>query len=394
MGLFFLLIISLIYSFFMITIANIALLLLALIYQYTYRGKTNVSWFPVVLMILGFLPYFIGLFTSLETNRALRAIQHNLAYLSLPLTIILLPSLTSGQRHNVFGFYILIVSISTVPVFWNYMMNFDEVTLSLGSGKAIPTPIDHVRYSIMVAIACVFSSIMFIRREKFFDKNGRRFFLFMSIYLFLTVHVLAVRSGIGLTYIGLILSGTLLLFQAKKYVLIALLWGGMAISPILAYYAIPSFQNKIKYTRYDLSLSKSGQGAGYSDSERLRSYKIGLDIWNDYKILGIGTGDLRREVGKRYFERYTEGGRAFSPHNQVIKLLASSGLLGLFFFLISFFMPFFWRKKFTDPYVLALIGIIFVSFMIEATLERSYMLSLYLLLAALLYRGEPSSDVS
>jgi O-antigen ligase len=337
-------------------------------------------------MMLGFLPFLYGLFTSTETDRALVEIQHTLSYLAIPLSVILLPRLEKQQRVNLFGLFIIIIVLSTIPVLGNYFLNFEVITQSLGEGKAIPTPMDHVRYSIFIAVTCVFSAILFSRGENFFGKVNKYIFLALSIYLFIVVHLFAVRSGIALTYIGLGLSGTFLLFKTKKYGLIVLLFVVIALSPVLAYFAIPSFQNKVKYTRYDLSLLRAGQGANYSDSERLRSIKIGIDIWKDYKVLGIGSGDLKREVGNRYFETYTKGGRAFLPHNQFVKFLAASGVLGLLCFLISVYFPFFWSRNFADPYILAFIGIFTVSFMVEATLERSYMLVFYLLLGSLLYK--------
>ncbi|GLR18154.1 hypothetical protein GCM10007940_27690 [Portibacter lacus] len=328
----------------------------------------------------------MGLFNSDETDRALRAIQHNLSYLSLPLAVVLLPTLSTKQRNSVFTMFILIVIASTIPVFYKYFLNFAEINQSLGMGKAIPTPIDHVRYSIFLSIAFVFSCILFITKKDFIGKYLKYAFLGTAVYLFIAVHVLAVRSGIGLSYLGLLMAGSLLLYQSKKYYIMAFLWLVIIISPVFAYYAIPSFQNKIKYTRYDLSLSQADKGANYSDSERIRSFKIGIDIWKDYKMIGIGTGDLKREMGNRYEEKYTQGGRAFLPHNQVIKILASSGILGLLLFAISFYGPFLWNQNFRDPFILALVSMLTVSFLVEATLERSYMLALYLLLASLLYK--------
>lgn len=338
-------------------------------------------------MMLGFIPFLYGLFTSTETDRALIEIQHTLSYLSIPLGLILLPGLEMKQRNSLFGIFAMIVALSTLPVFINYFLNFEDITKSLGEGRAIPTPMDHVRYSIFLAVTCVFSFILYIRGAHFIQKQASFFFLVLAAYLFVALHLLAVRSGIALAYVGLALAGTFLLYKSKKFGWIALLLAGVLVSPVVAYFSLPSFQNKVKYTQYDLSLYRAGQGANYSDSERIRSITIGLDIWKEHTIIGIGSGDLKREAARRYAEKYSKEGRALLPHNQFVKFLAASGLLGLFCFLISVYGPFFWSKNYRDPFVLSLIGICTVSFIVEATLERSYMLVFYLLIAGLLYKS-------
>jgi len=386
MGLYFLLIIALLYSFFLITLSNIMLLVLGLIYLSQHHRTHNWRWLPVSLLALGFVPYLQGLLISEESGRALREVQHNLAYLSLPLAVIWLPRLRVRQRDTIFAFFIGMLAVSTVPVLANYVMDFEAITKSLGKGKAIPTPIDHVRYSIFLAIACTFSLVLYLRKESF-GKKSRRSFLILSFYLFIVLHVMAVRSGIILSYVGLFLAALLYLWKLKKFLLIGALFFALALSPIAAYYTIPSFHTKIHYTLYDYGKQQAGEGANYSDSERIRSYKIGIDIWKDHKFLGMGTGDLTRELNNRYAMVYPDGGRAFLPHNQVIKFMATSGLIGLAFFLLSVYVPFFYNGNYKKMFVLALLGIMTVSFMVEATLERSYMLNLYLLLTALLYRG-------
>ncbi|WP_235298800.1 O-antigen ligase family protein [Portibacter marinus] len=341
---------------------------------------------PVILLTLGFLPYLQGLVISDNANEALKAIQHNLAYLSLPLATILLPPFSKKQIINIIAFFIGITTLSTVPVLIQYGLDYESITASLGQGKAIPTPIDHVRYSIFLAIASVFSLIAGYQKQTFFRFYGRIIYFILGLYLFVVLHVLAVRSGLALVYIGLFLSGLLVLLQAKKYLLLMGLVGIVLVSPIIAYYTIPSFHKKIHYSLWDYGQQKEGQGANYSDSERMRSYQIGLEIWKDHPFVGIGTGDAMEEAVKRYEVAYPEGGRALLPHNQLIKFLTTSGLLGLLCFLIAIYGPFLMNAHYRDPYVLALTGMLTVSFMVEATLERSYMLGLTLMLFTLLYQ--------
>lgn len=138
---------------------------------------------------------------------------------------------------------------------------------------------------------------------------------------------------------------------------------------------------------YDFSLLKQGKGSNYSDSERLRSLQIGIEIWKSNPILGVGTGDLKSEIEKIYIQNFGIKGQPKYPHNQLIKYAAASGIIGVLLFVFSLYFPFFYEKNYLNPYVLTLITILSISFLVEATLERSYMLVFYVVFGSLLYRN-------
>lgn len=378
------LIFSLLYSLFLISLSVILLCVLGIAYRLFSRDKTYIIK-PAVFISIGILPYLLGLVISDDVFAAIIELQHRVAYLFVPLAAILLPAPDRREALRVITVFIAVMLVSTIPVLVTYGANFEEITASLGMGKSIPTPIDHVRYSIFLSIAAIFSFLLYLRKEK--DWISRKWFLLFFGLFFIIVHVLAVRSGIALLYLSLLLVGTAILIMRKKYRWIFLLWIVIGTSPFLAFHLVPSFKNKMLYMKYDVSQYLSGKGENYSDSERLRSLQIGFDIWKEHRVIGVGSGDMKAEVERKYRETFGQEGQPKTPHNQILKVLAVSGILGLLCFLISIYFPVLYQQNYKDPFILSLTIIITVSFLVEATLERSYSLVLYLLLAVILYQS-------
>ncbi len=375
---------SIFYSLFLISLSIILLGSLGVFYRFFTR-KLDLEWTPIILMSIAILPFLLGLIYSNEEFVALKELQYNAAFVFIPISLILLPRFRKKDVIQIFSIYIGFTVISAFPVLWNYFSDYENVTLSLGSGRSISTPIDHVRYSIFVAIAFTFSTLIWLRREQVYILP-RWVFLVTSIFLFLLVHVLAVRSGIVLSYLGLLSGGTLHLIERKNYKWLILLWMLVIASPVVAYMFIPSFKNKISYMRYDFSLLKRGEGGNYSDSERLRSLNLGMEILSDHLWLGVGSGDLKETIVNRYRSKYGDKGKAIYPHNQFLKVAAGTGLIGLLFYSLALYLPFFISGGIKNPYMLSLMVIISFSFLVEATLERTYMLALFLFLIGLLYK--------
>ncbi|MFI5205486.1 MAG: O-antigen ligase family protein, partial [Candidatus Paceibacterales bacterium] len=141
------------------------------------------------------------------------------------------------------------------------------------------------------------------------------------------------------------------------------------------------FQNKLHYMDYDLFEYRHGTINDHSDAMRLLSMKIGLEIWKSNPILGVGSGDLENATNALYETKYTDISVANrrTPHNQFIWVLASTGIVGLVFFLLAFFYPFIVMRHYKYLPLVILYIIIFSSFFSEVTLEEQMGTAFYLI---------------
>jgi O-antigen ligase len=248
----------------------------------------------------------------------------------------------------------------------------------LGKGGHLPTPSNHIRFSLTLALTILGGMALWVEKF-FFSRPAERWVTGgMTLFLFLFIHLLSVRSGILAMYLAMLVLALYFIFSRKKYLAgIAGIVGLLAL-PFAAYLTLPSFQRKVDYARWDYQQYLQGKGGEYPDAERLISIKVGLEIGNTHPVFGIGAGDLREAVKEKYKSKY-EGFYNFRmPHNQLVTIYAGAGLAGLALFLASFFYPLFYRKNFRQPLFLALHAIVFMSFLMENTLENNFGVSMYL----------------
>jgi O-antigen ligase len=213
-----------------------------------------------------------------------------------------------------------------------------------------------------------------------FDRRERWISGFAVISLFAFLHFLSVRSGLLALYVAL-------LYSTWRYVSrdgnwrYGLLFGlALLVIPAIAVNAVPSLKQRVGYMLYDLGKFRSAEGGeSYSDSERLVSLQVGLDIWRHAPLLGAGMGDLpavTQQTTDRLFPKYVETPKM--PHNQWIYLMAGTGLLGLVLSFLGLLYPL-TRLRYRRFYLFsAFQWVIFVSFLVEYTLETSIGAAFYL----------------
>ena len=146
---------------------------------------------------------------------------------------------------------------------------------------------------------------------------------------------------------------------------------------------------------WDLKMYNQGTGENYSDSGRIRSIKIGLEIVKEAPVLGVGFGDIREVCRLKYIEKYGHQADSLFPHNQYITIFAASGIVGLLLFLFGIFQPVFHNLAYREPAFLGFSVILWLSFLVENTIERSYSIGLFLIftLTAIHYmRGKTKMD--
>ena len=242
----------------------------------------------------------------------------------------------------------------------------------------MPTPRNHIRFSLTLALGIIAGAYLYW--EKFYLKYRwePKMILGVTAFLFVFIHLLSVRSGLACLYMAIICLSARHVYLTRNY------WIGFGVllflllAPVVAYYTIPSFKAKIAYVKYDRWIRANDKpGEDYSDSARLVSLKIGMQIGNEHPLVGIGAGNLKPEVYRRYAELYPEVEEPKMPHNQFVSVYAGTGIIGLLLFLVAFLYPLFYNKNYRNPLFLGFHVIVFTSFLAENTIENSIGVAFY-----------------
>ncbi len=144
----------------------------------------------------------------------------------------------------------------------------------------------------------------------------------------------------------------------------------------IAFYFLPSLQNKFNYTLWQIGEWQRGKWLHYSDIERWVSILMGIEIIKHYPVLGSGMGDMYQITKETYLECLNHNEPKL-PHNQFIFTWAFTGLAGLFSLLGMIYYSVFQKKWYTEPFVMAIQIILLSSFLFEYTLGTQIGCSLY-----------------
>ena len=133
---------------------------------------------------------------------------------------------------------------------------------------------------------------------------------------------------------------------------------------------------------------------GSSVTMRLEYWKTGWGIFINSPLLGVGTGDIKNEYQIAYKLNNSTLDLKYQrrSHNQYLSVLISLGIIGLFFFLISIFYPFFnYKGEFKFLYSLTLV-IFLISMLWEDTIESQAGVTSFALLTSLFVFSKKSSE--
>lgn len=334
---------------------------------------------PVLwVFALYFFLYLVSIVYAGDLSEWWKLTHMKLPFLILPLSFALLGSFTRKEYMLITVCMLVTAVWSTIWVQVAYYSDFYILSKSLGFGGSLPTPINHIRYSVVIAMSLVVCTAFVIDNWKIKYDWERWAYGGMAIYLFYFLHVLSVRSGLALGYAGVFILVIFYMQRVKRWkqlVMIAIL----IAAPFIAYKILPGFEQKVNYTIYDLGQFKSGKGDDYSDSERWQSWRAGIELGNKHPIVGTGTGNFRTEL-EDYYKTKLQKDSFARPHNQWINVYAIFGLVGLIIFIFVLLYPmtfsFFWKP----PLMPALYIMQLISMAVEHPLDTTFGTSLFLLL--------------
>lgn len=336
----------------------------------------------------GFILFFLWIALSViwsggEYSEWFHDVQSKLSILGIAMLFALLPKFENFRivlLHQVFGGTVF---IALLLILYVYIPGYEDITLRIGRGRPIPTPIDHVRFSIMVAYSCLSFLGLLIEARRYGLRQKEKIVMgIFSAIFFGFCHLLAVRTGLLLLYLGIFILLLYFIFARKKYLMGAGIFIAVAILPFIAYNTVESFRNKVYYTKYDLQQMLSNKGVNYSDGDRIRSIQQGMQLWKEHPIVGFGAGEYKQATTDFHKISNTQG-KVLLPHNQFIRAGMAYGWIGLILLLSGFGFIFINRKTRSNLLLILIAVMLLFSLFVEANLERYYALAFFMLFIGL-----------
>lgn len=344
-------IIGLYWSKTVLSIVPYAMLIIGLLR--TGASKKTTFFFQDISFISLFLIFFVYVLSGINSENSpvwINRLNTNLLYLSFPLALYLNGPYSKRFFHNLLAIFILINFILCLYLFYNYLINFEYFNELYLSGQTIKTPIFHIRFSHFMLLSLIFSYYLYLKKYEINKVNLKYILLVITIFMSIGLHILAVRSGILGFYMVIITLGVLEVKKSKKYNTFTSASLIIVYILTLTIHYIPSFSNKIEYTKKDIINSLNSESReNTSDRIRIASIKNGLEIWKSSPFLGCGIGDLENEMNKKYDQNYPTLPQElrFEPDNQYIFTFTSMGLVGFALFFILLFIPLVRNFKFS-----------------------------------------------
>jgi len=342
--------------------------------------QTFWSWKPLPALSFLFLIYLLSGLWSEDLAQFWIRIRVKLPFLALPIALLAIPEFGKREWHHylyLFFIWMLVVALYTLASTLPDLTSFAD---AYGRGQVFPTPINHIRFSLLLVLAILAGIYLF--QEKFVLRFAweRGILLFGILFISVFLHILAVRSGLMCLYLLAFFLWVRYVSKRQNVVRGGIMLGAVFLLAFLAFRSIPTLKNKLAYTLWSLEqLDNEEWVRDASDPKRVASMKAGWSIGLEHPLSGVGVGDVQQEVD-HYFSRHFPAlkGSGALPHNQYLFVFAGLGTGGLLLFLWIVTYPLWFRKNHRDLFNVAFHLILLSSFLVEMPLETQYGTAVYL----------------
>lgn len=338
-----------------------------------------------IVSLLFFIYLLSGVYTENHTAYFER-LKIRTPFLLLPVAFASLPAIKRNDYLNLFYFFLLLITVSAVISTIRYYKNFDEINILYFQSKVLPTPIHHIRYSLMVVFAIATGFYLIINSYYIYSRFEKIIFILITAFLIFYLHILSSRISLLVFYL-LAISGAIYYFvKLKKWLLLSIALVLLLVTPFFSYHFLDSFKHRVWNTQMDIKIASEGGNANYwSIGKRFVAWTIAWKIFKSNPVWGVGVGDLKDEMITYYQRDYKEfqDWSWILPHNQFLHYLASFGILGFLVYAGSLFYPLFYQRNWTDYFFLIHFLIFFVSLFTESTLEDQRGTCFYILFTCL-----------
>jgi hypothetical protein len=271
--------------------------------------------------------------------------------------------------------FLLSTTIVAVMSFANYLLHYDYLNQKILESQGLPIVggVSHISFSIMCVLAIGLCLYMYGQSRSLVSTNkinAKYIYALVVVLLYIIFHFISSRTGWVSLYMALISVLIQQIVKSKKYILGFSILACIIISPLLAYFFVDSFHNKVVNTVEDVSRYFSGDYIGfYSVSMRFEAWRVCWQLFMEHPFIGVASADLGDSMQVIYNSYgVSDFARVFEAHNQFLEYAACFGIVGLIALIWVFYLLL-TNKGLNNFLVLYFTAVCFGSFLFESFLE-------------------------
>lgn len=342
--------------------------------------------FLIGLSLLFFIPFISGLWSN-DTEAWFDVIRIKLPLLFFPIAFAGNWQLLRKQWMLLFWAMVLLLAGGCCWSLWQYAATITVTNESYLQAKSIATPFenDHVRYSWIVSVAA--AGIILILPK--FTKLVNQLLLIAAVVFFIIyLHILSARTGLFCFYFFMLIYFLRSVFYSGKKKILYVWMIVLLILPAIAWFTLPTFQNRVRYIIYDFSFIEKGTYfPGGNDGNRMLSIKAGWHVLSQ-NFFGVGAGDVRYAAGEWYkinLPQMLENDKLL-PSSEWLVYGDSAGWPGVTIFTAIMLIPFFIKIKQHRFAWIALNSMAALSFLFDIGLEVQFGVFVYSFIVSCFYK--------
>jgi O-antigen ligase len=372
-----------IYFLFLIILPVVSIVSLVLLTVYCCFSGKMVDSFRIIKkdhifkLFLGYyLLHVIGLFYS--TN-----LQYGFSDLETKLSFFIIPIVYSGLNisEKIFEkIKLTFILSSTLSLFVLLILSAIQFSNTSDWNEFFYTRLTHVGHATYISVYFNLA-LLFIQDHYYKNKSRSSFWILVLLFFFLLtgIFLLSARTSTFVAILSVIIYPFLItgkkLFHDKKF---KVHLSGIFLMLIL-FFTYLHFNNRFLQVEHAIVLIENQNSTDSVRQEDPNSTNIRINLWQnaiqligENILFGVGTGDIKEELVKKYSENnYQYGVRIRpSPHNQFLHTGVILGLTGILFLLAYLLLPLAISFRQKDWLYFAFLIIILINCMTESLLER------------------------
>lgn len=334
-----------------------AWLLFALLFFMTHKSLSGTFFTPLWLILpLFFLVHLAGMLYTHNSKSGWFDLEVKLSIFILPIIFYFQHKSLNRQNVKYFKWFYLF-SIFGISLF---LLSKGIIAYNKGDiGKLYYNELSapyHPSYLAMYVVMAILFLFDFMVNEK---RKALIFVYFLFLVYFLCfIFLLSSKAGILSVPLVLTLAALHYIFRNGK------LWVPLIVIVLAFLFAYEGIlgNDRFKAVAATVQTAETNTATTESNAARWLVWQAGLEIVKQNPMFGVGTGDIKDVLLAEYAKRKMTGAieKKLNAHNQFLETTIGQGIIGLFFLLLVFFIPFF--RAFKENNVVWMLFLVLVGF--------------------------------